>query len=1035
MLGAIVRQSLRYPWLVLLAAALVLVMGVQTLRNAAYDVFPDFVPPQADVQTEAPGVSPRQVEMLVTRPLEAVINGANGVAAVRSESIQGLSVIAVTFREGSDPYRSRQQISDALADVAGRLPPGVDAPRLTPLVSSTMDLLKVGFTSDRLSPLQLRDLIEWTVRPRLLAVPGVARANVFGGEQRRIEVRADPARLFARGLALADLKGAVERAVAISGGGFADTPNQRIMIDPGQSAASASDIAAAALGAGPNAAVRVGDVAHVVDGVAPSVGDALIMGRPGVLLTLSSQYGANTLATTRDLEKALDEVVPALQAQGVTVHPALHRPANFIESALGGIAGDLLAGAALIAVVLLLFLRDGRVMLIAFVSIPLSLLAALVVLDKGGQTINTMTLGGLAVALGVVIDDAIVDIENIVRRLRGIGDAAQRRAIIAEASLEVRGPVVYATFVLALTMVPVILLSGLQGAFFRPLGQAFLLATLASLLVALTVTPVLALLLLGDRAPAAEPAFLGKAKDWHAGLVERIAARPRTVLAVVGGLGLVTIGVGSLLGSELLPAFRERHYVVQVAGPPGASLEWMRETGTRLSARLLAIPQVLSAEEQMGRAEAGEDTWPPNRGEFHVRLKPVSGQEEDRAQAAIRLALANTPGLSGEVTTFLGDRISESLSGETAAVSVSVRGSGDLDTLDRVAGQVAAILRTTPGMADVQTKSAPGTPVLGVTLDPARMALHGVTHADAQDAVRANFAGLDAGQVAWADRTVPVTVTVGPEWQRDPEALGNAPVRSAAGGTVRLADIADIGLGTGRQSIVHEGGQRRQVVTANVARGDVSSVVRNARDRVAHAIVLPPGVFLSWAGTAEGAAAARSDLAGHVAGVGIAMIALLVLAFGGLRPALLILAGMPLAMAGGVVGVLMSGGVVSLGALVGFITLFGISARNVILLGSHVDHLVLNEGLPWSWATVLRAARERATPIALTALVTAFALLPLVWQTGQAGREIEGPMAAVILGGLLSSLVLSLLLMPALIWRWRWPDAGPAPLGEESPRP
>lgn len=1019
MLSAVVRQSLRYPWLVLLIAGLVLVLGLRTVGSAAYDVFPDFVPPQADVQTEAPGLTPQQVEMLVTRPLEAVIVGANGVETVRSESIQGLSVINVTFREGSDAYRARQQVSEALADVTAHLPPGVDPPRITPLVSSTMDLLKVGFTSDRLTPLQLRDLVEWTVRPRLLAANGVARANVFGGERRRIEVRADPARLYARGLSLNDLKTAVEHAIAVNAGGFADTPNQRILIEPGKSAASAGEIANGVLASGPGGTVRIGDVAQVMDGVVPPVGDALIMGRPGVLMTLSSQYGANTLEATRALEKALAEVTPALERQGVKVYPALHRPANFVETALRGITGDLLVGALMIAAVLLLFLRDLRVTLIAFVSIPLSLLAALIVLDQAGETINTMTLGGLAVALGVVIDDAIVDIENIVRRLRGVTDASARREIIARASLEVRGPVVYATFVLALTMVPVILLGGLQGAFFRPLGLAFLLAVLASLLVALTVTPVLALLLLGNTEPHEEPAFLHRAKVRHARLVERLGRHPNAVAGGVVAIGLVAALVAGLFGNELLPAFRERHYVMQVNGPPGVSFGWMRQTGERLSRRLLAIPQVLSVEEQAGRAEAGEDTWPPNRGEFHIRLKPVSGAEEDRALAAIRQALAETPAMTGEVTTFLGDRISESLTGETAAVTVGVQGA-DLDTLDRVAGQVAAALRNAPGMTDVQVKTVPGTPALGVTLDPARMALHGVTNADAGDAIRVTFAGIDAGEIAWPDRTVPVAVTVAPEGQRDPEALGQALVRSATGGAVPLSAIASIGLGSGRQSIVHEGGERRQVVTANVTGSDVGSIVAGAQARVAREVQLPPGVFLSWAGAAEGAAAARRELASHVGVAAIGMVALLVLAFGGLRPALLILAGMPLAMAGGVAGVALTGGVVSLGALVGFITLFGISARNAILLVSHVDHLVIEEGFDWSWPTVARAVRERVTPILLTALVTAFALLPIVWQTGQSGREIEGPMAVVILGGLLSSLVLSLGLLPCLVWRWRF---------------
>lgn len=1018
MVSAIVRHSLRHPWLVLLGAAMVMAFGLMTLHRAAYDVFPDFVPPQASVQTEAPGFSPRQVEMLVTRPLEAVVNGANGVESVRSESIQGLSVIDITFKQGVDPYRARQQVSEALGDVVPTLPPGVDPPRLTPLVSSTMDLLKVGFTSDRLSPMELRDLVEWTVKPRLLAAPGVARANVFGGEQRRIEVQADPAALFARGLGLTDLRDAVGRAVTVNGGGFADTPNQRVLLDPGPSAADPEAIAAGVLAPGAGGALRIGDVARVTDAAAPRVGDALIMGRPGVLMTLSSQYGANTLDATAALEGALDELTPALSAQGVKVWPALHRPANFIDAALRGIATDLAVGAVMIALVLMLILRDARVTLIAFVSIPLSLLATLIVLSLAGQTINTMTLGGLAVALGVVIDDAIVDIENIVRRLRGVEDRALRAAIIGAASVEVRAPVVYATFVLVLTMVPVMLLTGLQGAFFAPLGLAFVLATLASLLVALTVTPALALLLLDGRAPAREPRLLDALKDRHARLLSRVCGHPRSALALVGVLGLVVLLCAPLFGSELLPVFRERHYVVQVSGPPGTSFDWMRQTGEGLSRRFLALPQVLSVEEQMGRAEAGEDTWPPGKGEFHIRLRDVGARGEDAALDGIRAALTATPGLKGEVTTFLGDRISESLSGETAAIAVSVQG-GDLDRLDALAGQVAAILRATPGTADVQMKAEPGNPLLGVTLDPRRMALHGVSAADAGDAIRAAFAGLDAGQVVLPDRIVPVAVTLPPERRRDPEALGAMLVRGTTGETVRLSDIAVISPGDTRAVIAHQGGQRRQIVIANVRPGaDVAAIVASARARIAREVAMPAGTFLSWAGTAQGAAAAQAEIAWHVAVAAVAMIALLVLAFGGLRPALLILAGLPLAMFGGTLAVAATGGVISLGALVGFITLFGISARNAILLVSHVDHLVREEGAGHDLATVLRATRERVTPILLTALVTGFALAPIAAEAGQAGREIEGPMALVILGGLTTSLCLVLLVLPALILRW-----------------
>lgn len=395
MLTQIVRQSVRHPWMVLTAALILLLIGGLSLRKAPYDVFPDFVPPQATVQTEAPGFVPDQVEALVTHPLETVINGANGVESVRSESIQGLSVITVVFKEGSDPYRARQVVAEALGDAAARLPAGVGTPTLTPLTSSTMDLLKIGFTSTRLSPMALRDLVQWTVRQRLLSVPGVARATVFGGQQRRIEIRVRPADLIARDLSIADLSSAVQAGAAVRGGGFADTPSQRILVQPDNGLVTAKSLANTVLTPINGGAVRLGDVADVLDAPAPQFGDALIMGKPGVLLALSSQYGANTLDTTLAVEKALADMRPALAGQGVTLYPALHRPANFIETALAGIRHDLLIGGLLIGFVLIAFMRSLRVALIAFLSIPLSLLAAILVLDHFGQTINTMTLGAL----------------------------------------------------------------------------------------------------------------------------------------------------------------------------------------------------------------------------------------------------------------------------------------------------------------------------------------------------------------------------------------------------------------------------------------------------------------------------------------------------------------------------------------------------------------------------------------------------------------------------------------------------------------
>lgn len=1015
MLARLVRWCIANPRLVVIAAAIFALYGVMVVDHARYDVFPEFVPAQVTVQTEAPGLVAEQVEALVTRPIENAVNGANGVEQVSSESAQGLSVVRVIFTEGSEPLRARQVIAEALASVTGKLPAGVDAPKLSPLTSSTMDLLKIGLTSDKLDQRQLRALADWTIRPRLLATKGVAGAVVYGAAPSRYEVRIKPEQLVARNVSLSDVNAAIAALTAVRGGGFAETASQRIMVQPGSGSIDAQKLGDALVTSGSGPAIALRDLADVVLVSAPQFGDALIMGKPGVLISMSSQYGANTLEATRAVEATLDDLKPTLAAQGVKLYPALHRPANFIEVALAGMSKDLIVGALMIAFILFAFLRDFRTAVIAFVSIPISLLAALIVLDKSGATINTMTLGGLTVALGVVVDDAVVGVENIVRRLRAAG-SEEPSAIIAAATVEVRAPVVYATYLLAFTIAPILFLTGLQGSFFAPLALSFLLAVLASLVVALTVTPALAVLLLGRMKPHDEPRGLARAKAWHRAQLDRLCDRPRqvivaTVLAsVIGAVGMMAFG------GELLPSFREGHYVLKVNGPVGASMGWMRETGARISRDLLAVPEIATVEQQMGRAESGEDPFPPNRSEIHVELK--RGGDEERAQEHIRAVLDRYPAIQSATLTFLGDRIGESLSGETAQLAINVYGS-DLDALDRIAAEIARSVLAVPDAADVQVKSPPGTPLLSLTLDPARMAIHGITPADANDAIEIAFQGHIAGEVAEADRTTDVAVVLPPQLRQDPESIAAVLVRGSDGSSARLGDIATITLGEGRASIARDGGQRRQIVTVNPTRSDVAGFERDARAAIAAKIKLPPGVTLSFTGVAAGQAAATRQIALNVAVAALAIIGLLVLAFGGTRAAALILAGTPFALVGGVIAIALTGGVLSLGALVGFVTLFGIAARNAILLVAHVDHLVDEEGQAFDRATVMRAAEERVTPILMTALVTALGLLPLAVEAGQAGREVQGPMAAVILGGLVTSTIMSLLLLPALILKFR----------------
>ena len=882
-----------------------------------------------------------------------------------------------------------------------------------------MDLLKVGFTSDRLTPLQLRDLVQWTVRPRLLSAAGVARATVYGGEIRRMEVQVDPAALAARGLGFADVVVAVRAATGISGGGFIDTPQQRILVEPHGQPMTAADVAASPLPSiAGTAPATIGDIARVVDAPGPLNGDAIIMGKPGVLLSISSQYGANTLDATHSVEAALAELVPSLRAQGVVINTDLHRPANFIASALGGIADDLAIGAVLIGVVLFLFMRDWRAVLISFVSIPLALLTAVIVIEAMGATINTMTLGGLAVALGVVVDDAVIDTENIVRRLRLGGAGVTARDIVLAASLEVRSPVVYATLMLALTLLPVLLLSGLQGAFFAPLAAAFIVATLASLAVALVITPPLALLLLRRGSLRDEPPLLARIKDWHQRLLERAIGGWRWAVGATVAAALATIAGFALFESELLPSFREGHFVLGVAGPPGTSLAVMRDYGQRITHDVLAIDGIAGIEQQIGRAEGGEDTWGPERSEFHIELKPgASGAKQDAIQERLHEILDSYPGLNTEVLTFLGDRIGESLSGETAALAVGVYGA-DLDTLDRVAADIAAVLETVSGAVDVQVQTPPRTPVVRVDLDFPALSRFGIAPAEALDAVETAYRGTRAAQLYRNSRSLDLVVTTSPELRQDPETVGDLLIRSGTGTVVPLSAIARVSLTEGRTSVSHEGGRARQVVTANPPPSDAAHFTREARAAITQTVKLPPGVYLDFAGTAQGTADAQRELLINCAIAAAGVVVLLLLAFGSGRAVALILGGTPFALAGGVAAVGLTGATLSLGALVGFVTLFGIAARNAILLVSHIEHLLTDEGRDWSAATVVQAARERVTPILMTALVTGLGVLPLAIETGQAGREIQGPMAVVILGGLVTSTIASLLLLPALAWRF-----------------
>lgn len=1028
MLQALVRFSLKFRGIVVVLACVLLAYGFYVTKNAKLDVFPNFVQPQVVIQTECPGLAPEQVEVLVTRPVETMVNGLGDMESLRSESIQGLSIITAVFKEGTDVFRARQMLAEKMTEAAGMLPLGVKTPRMTPLTSSTMDLLKIGFVSDKMTPMEMRTFGDWTLKPRLLAVPGVAACRVFGGEVRQLQIQVLPERLLAYDLALSDVMTAARSATAVMGAGFIETRYQRITIQTDGQALTPEALANTVVTGTNGFSVRLKDVALVVDGAQPKYGDTLVMGRPGVLMTMASQFGANTMEVTTALEAALDELKPVFEKEGITLYPRLHRPATFIENGLKNMQHSLALGGVLVAVVLFFLLGSVRTAFISLTAIPLSLLTAVIVLEKFGITINTITLGGLVIALGEVVDDSIIDVENIFRRLRenqALASPLPAFQVVLDASLEVRRAVVYATFIVALVFLPVLTLTGLQGSFFAPLALSYILAIMASLLVALTVTPALAFLFFGRGVRrTGEPRLQHWLKAQYRRVLGLLLYWPRAIIALV-----VLICIGALMKlptgeGEFLPEFREGHFVLQVFAAPGTSLPEMMRMGRHMSAALLANTNIATVEQQIGRAELGEDPWGPHRSEFHVDLKPMPGEKEKKMADEIRGILKQFPGFQFEVLTFLGDRIGETLSGETAPVVVSIFGD-NLEALDVGAKDVARVLAAVPGAADVQVKSPPGTPRMAVRLRPDRLTQFGFRPFEVLDAIQIAYQGAVVAQTYRGNQVADVAVILAATHRQEPESLYGLLLRSPQGARVPLRELAEIYLTSGRDSISHEGARRRQTVTCATRGRDVASFVTEAKKQVAAKVNFPAGTYPVFTGAAEAREAAQKELLMHSGIAAVGILLLLAVVFHNAQNLLLVLANVPFALVGGVLAVWLTQVLgepgesrLTIGSLVGFVTLFGITMRNSIMMISHFEHLVTEEEMTWGLEAVLRGASERLMPILMTATVTALGLLPLALGTGEAGREIEGPMAIVILGGLFTSTLLNLLVLPTLALRW-----------------
>jgi len=1028
-LAGIIRFSVRHAGVVLSLAMLLLVYGTYRLSHAGLDIFPEFSAPRVIIQTETIGLTAEQTETLVTHRIERHLAGLIGLDTLRSESIQGLSVITAIFQDGTDIYRNRQLVGERLNALANELPAGIGAPVIVPLSSSSATVLTIGLRSDQRSLMELRDLVDWTLTPRLLAVPGVADVNVFGGEIRQLQIQPDAERLRRHGLSIQEILTAAEQATGMPGAGFIENSNQRIALNVTGMPTTAETLRQVVLIRKQGQQVRLGDVANVTIGSRPSIGAAAIGGKPAIVLMVIGQYGANTLSVSRAVESILRDFDILFQRQAIAFYPQLFRPADYIERSLQNLSGHLLIGGLLVVAVLYLFLFNMRTALIPALAIPLSLLGAVIALLALDIHLNIMVLGGLAIALGEVVDDAIIDTENIFRRLRENRRAAQPLSpfrVVFDASMEVRSSVVFASFIVVLVFLPLLTLGGVAGRLFAPLGYAYMLAIMMSLVVALTVTPALCYLLLahGKNLQAAKtmnthrnPPLIRLLQCLYSRVLGAIMRWPK--LAVTLSLGICALALLQIpsLGGEFLPELREGHYIVHTASLPGTSLQESMRIGGQLVREFESVPGVVSVSQWAGRAERGADTYGSHYSEYEVRLNPLTGSEQAQVLGRLREILGRYPGLLFEANTFLTERVEETISGYTAPVVINLYGQ-DLTHLDEKAAEVADMLQSVAGATDIQMRSPPGTPVVQVKLDIESLASVGLRPLEAAGIIQTALQGRVVGHYYLENRAYEVAVILPPEARQQIATLEKLLLKTPDGLIVELGQIARIDQMGGRYNILHRGGQRVQTVTANVVGRDLQSFMEEVRHRMLNELEFPTDISPEFTGAAMEQGAARDALLLHALIAGVGVLLLIYLAIGSLRHVLLILLNLPFSLAGGVAAALLTGGTLSVGSMVGFVTLFGITVRNAIMLVSHYRHLTEAEHRSWNVDTALLGAQQRLPSILMTALVTALALLPIAINSDNPGREIMGPMASVIIGGLISSTTLTLLLLPTVFAKY-----------------
>ncbi len=1027
----IVAMSLKYRYLVVFLAALLTFFGIGRIRTMPVDVFPEFAPPRVEIQTPSLGLSSAEVEALVTIPLEEALAGTPGLDVMRSKSVEQLSSILLIFKPGTDLMEARQLVQERLALATPDLPTWASPPMMMPPLSSTARTLKIGISSDKYSVMDLSMITYWTIRQRLLQVPGVANVAMWGERIQMLQVQTDPDRLAAYNVPIDEVVQVTSDALdvgliqysdgsVVGTGGFIETPNQRFFIRHVLPVVSPQDLAHIPINdrvKSDGTPLRLGDVAELVEDTWPMIGDAVVNDGPGLLLIVEKFPWANTVEVTKGVEAAIDELRPGLQ--GIEIDTTIFRPATFVEMALDNLVNSLLVGAGLVILVLLLFLWDWRIALISATIIPVTAVITLLVLSQFGTTLNVMVLAGLVIAIGAVVDDAIVDVENIVRRLRQYrleGSSLSTSEIVLDASVEVRSAIVNASLIEMSSLLPVFFMEGLSGAFFRPLAQAYVVATLVSPLVAMTVTPALILILL-DKAPLYDriSPIIPHLHRVYDALLVRTLRRPNIAYGSMGLIIAAGILVWPLLGQELLPSFKERDFLMHWLTKPGTSHPEMVRISTQACRELRTIPGVRNCGSHIGQALLMDEVYGIYFGENWVSVDPSVDYDETRAR--IQEVVNGYPGLYRDVQTYLKERIREVLTGSSNPVVIRIYGQ-DLDILREKANEVEEKLSQIEGITDEHVEFLLDIPQLEIEVDLEAARRYGLKPGDVRRAAAYLVAGEEAGDIHTANRTYDVQVWSVPKVRRSVTDIHNLLIPTPDGGKVRLGEVAEVRIVKVPNSINHENLARRINVEADVKGRDLGSTVRDVR-RALDEIDFPLGYHAELVGeyAERQAASRRITIAGALAA--LVIFFLLRVSLGTWRLAVMSFLSLPMAMVGGLLAAfLFSGGILSLGSLVGFLTILGVAARNGIMLISHYQHLEEFEGQPFRLELVIRGARERIAPIMMTALTAGLALAPLAVTGNLPGHEIEHPMAIVILGGLVTSTLVNLFIVPVLYLRF-----------------